>query len=127
LKQSPQYVFEYINERLINTGLTPSNFDPCLFMSTSLIVIVYLDDILIYGQRDEDITKLIKQLQKEVVALHCEGTAEGYLSIDIQWNGSQLTLLQQGLTKSIVKALGLDSKFSTPTDTPADTAALERC
>ena len=52
------------------------------------------------------------------------GTAEGYLGVDIQWNGSQLTLLQQGLTKHIIEALGLDSKFSTPTDTPADTAAL---
>jgi hypothetical protein len=93
-------------------------------MSTSLIVIIYVDNILIYGQRNKDITKLIKQLQKEEVALHCEGTAEGYLGNDIQWNGSQLTLLQQGLTKRIIKALGLDSKFSTPTDTPVGTAAL---
>jgi hypothetical protein len=62
LKQSPQYSFEYISKHLINTGLTPSKFDPCLFMSTSLIVIVYVDNILIYGQCDEDITKLIKLL-----------------------------------------------------------------
>jgi hypothetical protein len=93
-------------------------------MSTSLIVIIYVEDILIYPQRDKDITKLIKQLQKEEVALHCEGTAEGYLGNDIQWNGSQLTLLQHGLTKCIIEALGFDSKFSTPTDTPADMAAL---
>jgi hypothetical protein len=124
LKQSPQYSFEYISKHLINTGLTPSKFGPCLFMSTSLVVIVYVDNILIYGQRNKDITKLIKQLQKEEVALHCEGTAERYLGVDIQQNGSQLTLLQEGLTKRIIKALGLDSKFSTPTDTPADTAAL---
>jgi hypothetical protein len=32
--------------------------------------------------------------------------------------------LQQGLTKHIIEALGHDSKFSTPTNTPADTAAL---
>jgi hypothetical protein len=93
-------------------------------MSTSLIVIVYVNDILIYGWPDEDITKLIEQLHKEEVALHHEGTAEGNLGIDIQQNGSQLTLLQQGLTKHIIKVLGLNSKFSTPTDTPADTAAL---
>jgi hypothetical protein len=93
-------------------------------MSTSLIVIIYVDDILFYGRCDEDITKLIKQLQKEEVALHCEGTAEGYIGNDIQRNGRQLTLLQQGLTKRIIEALGLDSKFSTPTDTPADTADL---
>ncbi len=59
LKQSPQYFFEYISKRLINTGLTSSKFDPCLLMSTSLIVIVYIDNILIYGQCDKDITKLI--------------------------------------------------------------------
>jgi hypothetical protein len=37
---------------------------------------------------------------------------------------ANLPLLQQGSTKRIIKALGLDSKFSTPEDTPADTAAL---
>ncbi len=93
-------------------------------MSTSLIVIVYVGNILIYGRCNEDITKLIKQFQKEDVALNREGAAEWYLGIDIQQNYSQLTLLQQGLTKRIFEALSLDSKFSTPTNTPADTAAL---
>ena len=64
-------------------------------MSTSLIVIVYVDNILIYGQCNEDLTKLIEQLQKEEVTLRREGAAEGYLGVDIQQNGSQLTLLQQ--------------------------------
>jgi hypothetical protein len=93
-------------------------------MSTSLIVIVNVNDILIYGRCNEDIIKLIGQLQKEEVALHREGTEEEYLGIDIHWNDSKLTLLLQGLTMGIIKALGLDSKFSTPTDTSADTAAL---
>jgi hypothetical protein len=35
-------------------------------------------------------------------------------------------LLQEGLTKRIITALGLDSKYSTPVDTPAETAALGR-
>ncbi len=35
-------------------------------------------------------------------------------------------LLQEGLTKQIITALGLDSKYSTPVDTPAETAALGR-
>jgi hypothetical protein len=124
LKQSPHYFFEFISKQLIKTGLTPSKFDACLFMSISLIVNVYANNILIYGQRNKYITKPIKQLQKEEVALHREGAAEGYLGVDMQWNSSQLTLLLQGLTKCIIKALGLDSKFSTPADTPADTAAL---
>jgi hypothetical protein len=43
---------------------------------------------------------------------------EGYLGVDIQQDGNQITLLQAGLTKQIIAALGLDSKYSTPVDTP---------
>ena len=50
----------------------------------------------------------------------------GYLGVDIQRNGDKITLLQEGLTKRIIAALGLDSKYSTPVDTPAEAAALGR-
>ncbi len=73
LKQSPWYFFGYIIKRLINTGLTSSKFDPCLFMSTSLIVIVYFDNILIYCWGDEETTKLIKR--RDILALIYNGTA----------------------------------------------------
>ncbi len=35
-------------------------------------------------------------------------------------------MLQEGLTKRIITALGLDLKYSTPVNTPAETAALGR-
>jgi hypothetical protein len=35
-------------------------------------------------------------------------------------------LKQEGVTKKIIEALGLDSKYSTPVDTPAESAALGR-
>jgi hypothetical protein len=38
-----------VTERLIKQGLTVSKFDPCLFMNKLLIIIVYVNDILIYG------------------------------------------------------------------------------
>ena len=126
LKQSPWYFFEYISKHLIKNDLSLSKFDPCL-MSSSLIVIIYIEDRLINWQSEDSIITLIEQPKKENVALHCEGTSEGYLGVDIiQWEGSQLTLLQQGLKQSIIEALGLDSKYSTPTDTPAETAALRK-
>jgi hypothetical protein len=34
LKQAPQYFFKYFTERLIRQGLTPSEFDPCLFFGS---------------------------------------------------------------------------------------------
>jgi hypothetical protein len=39
---------------------------------------------------------------------------------------TNITLKQEGLTKTIIEALGLDSKYSTPVDTPAKSAALGR-
>jgi hypothetical protein len=51
---------------------------------------------------------------------------EGYLGVDIQRERNQITLKQEGLTKSIIEALGLDSKYSTPVDTPTKSGALGR-
>ena len=111
LKQLPCYFFHYLTERLIKQGLKASQFDPCLFMSNSLIVILYVNDILIYGKSEAEIDGFIDRLKQDEIALHKEGTAEGYLGVDIQRNGDKITLLQEGLTKRIIAALGLDSKF----------------
>ncbi len=73
-----------------------------------------------------EIDNLIKQLKNDDIALHKEGTAEGYLGVDIQKDGQHITLKQEGLTKRIIEALGLDSTYSTPVDTPAKSAALGR-
>ena len=78
-------------------------------MSKTLIVIIYVDDILIYGRSADEIDNLIKRLKKDDIALNKEGTAEGYLGVDIQQDGDKISLLQEGLTKRIITALGLDS------------------
>ena len=95
-------------------------------MSNSLIIIIYVDDILIYGKSEAEIDGFIDRLKQDDIALHKEGTVEGFLGVDIQRNGDKITLLQEGLTKRIIAALGLDSKYSTPVDTPAEAAALGR-
>ncbi len=47
LRQSPRYFYQYFTNRLVKLRLTPSKFDPCLFLSSTIIVIIYVDDILI--------------------------------------------------------------------------------
>jgi hypothetical protein len=89
-------------------------------------VVIYVNDILIYGKSTSEIDALIEDLKKDDISLHKEGTAEGYLGVDITRNSGTITLLQEGLTKRIISALSLDSKYSTPVDTPADNAALGR-
>jgi hypothetical protein len=124
LCQSPRYFYKYFTERLVKQGLTPSNFDPCLFLSSSLIVIIYVDNILIYGCNEKEIDDFIARMKTEEVALHKGGTAEGYLGVDIQQNGNQITFMQLGLTKQIIEALDLNSKYFTAVATPAEKASF---
>ncbi len=93
-------------------------------MSKTLIVIIYVDNILIYGRLTDKIDNLIKHLKKDDIALHKKGIAEGYLGVDIQQDRDNTSLLQVGLTKRIITALRLDWKYSTPVNTPAEAAAL---
>jgi hypothetical protein len=126
LKQSSRYFFQYLTERLIKRGLTASALDPCLFLSKTLIVVIYVNVILIYGKSHAEIDEFIESMKKDDISLHKEGTAEGYLGVDINRDGDRITLLQEGLTKRIISALGLDSKYSSPVETPAENAALGR-
>ena len=95
LKQSSCYFFQYLTERLVKRGLTASALDPCLFLSKSLIVVIYVDDILIYGKSTSEIDVLIEDLKKDDISLHKEGTAEGYLGVDITRNGGTITSMAQ--------------------------------
>jgi hypothetical protein len=45
------------------------------------------------------------------VAPHKEGTAEGYLRVDIQLDGQKIIFTQIGLTKRIFETLGLNTKI----------------
>jgi hypothetical protein len=62
----------------------------------------------------KEIDHLMENLKQDDIALHKEGTAEGYLEMDIHHQGSKTTLLQVGLAKRIITTLGLDSKYSAP-------------
>ncbi len=101
-------------------------FDPGLFLSSLLIVIIYVNDILIYGKTTAEVDKFIDNMTEKGVALHKEGTAKGYLGVDIKQDGNMITFTQEGLTKCIIKAMGLDTKHFTAKETPAESKALEK-
>ncbi len=125
LKQAPRHFFHYLTTRLLKQGLTQSQFDPCLFFNSSMIVIVYVDDLLIFAKSDDMITTFISNMQHEEICLRKEGTAEGFLGVDIKEVDGKIHLTQTGLTERILNALGLD-KYSTPCNTPAESSPLPK-
>jgi hypothetical protein len=127
LWQAPRYFLEYFTKRLVQQGLTASKYDPCLHFGPNLIVIIYVDNILIYNGKDDDvINDYITKKRSEVVALNKEGRTEGYLDANIQRTHTQIKLMQSGLTKRIISALGLDAKWNTSCDNPAECSPLPR-
>ena len=80
-----------------------------------------MDDCLLHAKNPEDIQEVMRQLRAQNMQLEEEGTAEGFLSVDIKANKVDgiITLTQVGLTNRIIKALGYD--HLTLVTAPADT------
>jgi hypothetical protein len=55
LHQSPQAFWKYITEKLEACGLEQSKFDPCLFVGTKVILVIYVDNI-IFGVKTQRIS-----------------------------------------------------------------------
>ena len=127
LCQAPRHFFAYLTTRLKHRGLTQSNLDPCLFLlRQDLLIIVYIDDLLVYAPTHVIINDFISQMQAKNIALCCKGTTEGYLGVDLHTTNNSIILTQVGLTKSIISALGLDDKYSASCATPAKGAPLPK-
>ncbi|EJK62065.1 hypothetical protein THAOC_17338 [Thalassiosira oceanica] len=119
LKQAPRHFFSYLGERLQSYGLTPSEHDPCLFLSRDLIVVVYVDDLLVYSRSDATIADFVSKMKEAKVDIRLEGTAEGFLGVDVDRQGTTTVLTQRGLTERVIQALGLDPEMSNKVETPA--------
>ena len=131
LKQAPRYFFKFLSKHLVKLGFTQSTRDPCLFVGADVIAVVYVDDILFFAKSDNKIQDVIDKLKTAGVAIRREGSAEGFLGVDISRSVSptgspEITFRQTGLTKRIIAALGLDSTLSKSHRTPAETSPLPK-
>ncbi len=125
LKQAPRHFFQYLTSRILKQGLKQSRHDPCLFFSSTMVVIVYVDDLLVFAPTNALIDTFIASMQLEEINLRKEGTAEGYLGVDIKLIDGTFHLTQSGLCERVIHALGLN-KHSTSCKTPAKCSPLPK-
>jgi 5'-3' exoribonuclease 2 len=130
LKQSPRYFFKHLKKHLEVQGLVQSSKDPCLFVGSTIIILIYIDDLLMFSKDDSEFDKLLAALKAADISIRREGTAKGFLGVQIDrtetQSGPQIILTQSGLTKRIIEALGLCSTMSTKIDIPAEAGALPK-
>ena len=134
LKQSPKNFFKLLKSNLLAVGFVQSSFDPCLFISPTVICVTYVDDCLFWSRTDSNIEKAISDIKDCGMDLQVEDSVAGFLGVHIDRyetkdnNGvaiEKIRLLQTGLIDRIIEALGLDAK-SHAVRTPAPSDPLPR-
>jgi hypothetical protein len=119
LKQSPRNYFLHMKQKLEKLGFTQSNADPCLFISTTVICLIYVDDALLVYKDQTAVDDLTKRMEQEKMLFNVESDVAGYLGvlIDRDTDGT-ITMRQSGLARRIIEALHLEDAACTSTETP---------
>jgi hypothetical protein len=79
-KQAARNWFKHLTNGLLQQGFTQSKTDSCLFLRNDCILVVYVDDCLIFSQSDTIINDLIKELS-ETFLLQDEGDVSAFLRV----------------------------------------------
>jgi hypothetical protein len=61
-KQAARNWFQHLNLGLQSQGFIQSKIDPCLYLRSDCIMVVYTDDCLIFAKDEHTINQLIKNL-----------------------------------------------------------------
>ncbi len=72
-KQAARNWFQYLNQGLLGEGFIQSKIDPCLYLRSDCIMVVYNDDCLIFSRDDSIIDDLVNNLSKTFL-LEDQGT-----------------------------------------------------
>ena len=123
--QRPCNFFLHFKKNLEATGFKQSTNDPCLFISKTVLCLVYVDDYLFFSRNQQDIDTAIDALKTQGMELNKEDDAAGFLGVQMtkQSNG-HIILTQPGLINHVVEAVGVTS--CNPKSTPSPRKALGR-
>jgi hypothetical protein len=121
LKDAPRAYFLHTKDKLEDLNFRQSDADPCLFISPTVICLIYVDDALFVYKSPEEVNILTKKMKEIGMLFEEESDVAGYLGVllDRDPENNTITLRQSGLAQRIVEALHLDD--DTPSvKTPAD-------
>ena len=57
--------YENFQNGLLDSGFMVSNLDPCLFMSKTVICVVYLDDCMFWAHSQSEIDNVVKSFEED--------------------------------------------------------------
>ena len=69
LKDSPRNYFLHTKKQLEQLGFTQSTADPCLFISDTVVCLIYVDDALLVYENEEAVEDLTRRMKKMGILL----------------------------------------------------------
>jgi hypothetical protein len=121
LKQAPRMFHKSLTKHLRKMGFTSNPTEECLLKKHdkqrgSVWIILFVDDMLIIGEKEEEVIRFKKQLA-EKYELKDLGLAEKFLGMKIYRDENGITLSQEHYTKQLLERFGMDTSY--PQKTPA--------
>ena len=120
LKQAPRLWYLLLCSIIISLGFIPLESDPCIYFSPecSIIIAVYVDDILIFAPTDDACIQVFQQL-----ATHFQmsdlGRPSRFLGLEFHWNANgSLSLNQAHYIDHLLKRFQMEDAH--PAKTPLD-------
>ena len=106
-------------------GLLPSGINQCLFISPTVICVVYVDDCLLFSRDANEIEKVVDGLGTKFDLGYEDTDVAGFLGIQLPKNeNGTLELKQTGLIDRILATMGLDQ--ANGKHTPAEFGGLAK-
>ena len=129
LKQAGLNWYEKLKKGLTDRQFVPSQVDPCVFISTRIIVLTYVDDCIIMAKCEQDIRDLITSLcaGDENFDFTDEGDIKNYLGVEVLRHANgMMEFRQKFLIERIIKALGFQSEIAGKDTNPGTKPPLHK-
>ena len=131
LKQSPRAWFQLIASVLVDFDFQQCDSDPCIFIHKNekgeqTYIALYVDDLLIAGDNEEDIATIKRRLS-ERFEMKDLGIASKFLGMEIEYGeDGSIKIHQNQYIRQLLERHGMDdcSPVTTPMDTSVKLAAI---
>ena len=116
-KQAGLHFHHFARDNLFKIGWNQSKIDECIFYKDSIILLMYVDDLIIFNKSNDIIDKQVKDMQR-IFKMEDLGNVDEYLGVKVQGNDNKIYLTQPQLIQQIIDDVKLP-KGSKPVSIPA--------
>ena len=102
--KSPRAFWQYLTKKLYQSGLNQSNFDIWFFVGVKVTFIVYIDDIIFWARKEDDINNLEMNFRELGIDLEQEDDTAWLLGVTLGWERKTglIEMKQNGLNQRVI-------------------------